>query len=84
MPDTDTPKTDGLKKRSFSIAGHRTSIALEPEFWAALEKEAREQKLALAALVGRIDAGRVANRNLASALRVHVLARALEKSTPAP
>jgi predicted DNA-binding ribbon-helix-helix protein len=71
-----------LKKRSFSIAGHRTSIALEPEFWAALETEARSAGLALAALVTRIDAGR-AGRNLASALRVHVLARALEKSAPA-
>jgi predicted DNA-binding ribbon-helix-helix protein len=71
-----------LKKRSFSIAGHRTSIALEPEFWAALETEARNAGLALAALVARIDAGR-AGRNLASALRVHVLARALEKSARA-
>ena len=70
-----------LKKRSFSIAGHRTSIALEPEFWAALESEARSAGVALAALVARIDAGR-AGRNLASALRVHVLARALEKSAP--
>jgi predicted DNA-binding ribbon-helix-helix protein len=71
-----------LKKRSFSIAGHRTSIALEPEFWAALETEARSAGLALAALVARIDADR-AGRNLASGLRVHVLARALEKSGPA-
>jgi predicted DNA-binding ribbon-helix-helix protein len=71
-----------LKKRSFSIAGHRTSIALEPEFWTALEIQARSAGLALAALVARIDAGR-AGRNLASALRVHVLESALEKSTPA-
>ena len=67
-----------LKKRSFSIAGHRTSIALEPEFWAVLEKEARARKIALAALIARIDANR-ADHNLASALRVHVLNRALEK-----
>ena len=40
-----------LKKRSFSIAGHRTSVALEPEFWAALEAQAREERVALAALV---------------------------------
>ena len=75
------PKPGRLKKRSFSIAGHRTSIALEPEFWTALETEARAKALALAALVARIDAGR-AGRNLASALRVHVLRRALEKTTP--
>jgi len=74
------PKPGRLKKRSFAIAGHRTSIALEPEFWTALETEARAKALALAALVARIDAGR-AGRNLASALRVHVLRRALEKTT---
>ena len=61
-----------MKKRSFSIAGHRTSVALEPEFWAALEVEARKSHLSLAALIGRIDAGRQ-GRNLASTLRVHVL-----------
>ena len=75
----EVSKTARLKKRSFSIAGHRTSIALEPEFWTALETEARAKALALAALVARIDAGR-AGRNLASALRVHVLRRALEKT----
>ena len=62
-----------LKKRSFSIAGHRTSVALEPEFWAALEDKARAEKLSLAALVARIDAGR-GERPLASALRVQALA----------
>ena len=77
----EIPKPGRLKKRSFSISGHRTSIALEPEFWTALETEARGKAVALAALVARIDAGR-AGRNLASALRVHVLRRALEKATP--
>ena len=61
-----------MKKRSFSIAGHRTSVALEPEFWSALEAEARKSHLSLAALIGRIDAARQ-GRNLASTLRVHVL-----------
>jgi len=67
-----------LRKRSFSIAGHRTSIALEPEFWAALESEARRESISLAALVARVDCRR-GTRNLASSLRVHVLAQALEK-----
>jgi predicted DNA-binding ribbon-helix-helix protein len=62
-----------LKKRSFSIAGHRTSVALEAEFWAALESRAKTEKLSLAALVARIDAGR-GERPLASALRVYALA----------
>ena len=72
-----------MKKRSFSIAGHRTSVALEPEFWTQLEAEALAKKIALAALVARVDAKR-AERNLASALRVHVLAVALEKQPRAP
>ncbi len=67
-----------LRKRSLSVAGHRTSVALEDEFWAALESEARAERVPLATLVARIDAAR-AKRNLASALRVHVLSRALGK-----
>jgi len=62
-----------LRKRSFSIAGHRTSVALEPEFWAVLEGQAAKSKLSLAGFVAGIDKGRGA-RPLASALRVHALA----------
>tara|TARA_R110002073_G_scaffold179283_1_gene337817 strand:+ start:475 stop:729 length:255 start_codon:yes stop_codon:yes gene_type:complete len=69
-----------LEKRSISISGHRTSIALEPEFWAVIDEAAREQKLSLAALIGRIDSARAevndqtgAGRNLASACRIFVL-----------
>ena len=64
-----------LRKRSLLIAGHATSIALEPEFWAVLETLARSEGLSLAGLVGRIDAGR-AGRPLASAARVAALAYA--------
>ena len=60
-----------LKKRSFTIARHRTSIALEPEFWAALERIATSRGLPLARLVAEIDAGK--RGGLASALLVHVL-----------
>jgi predicted DNA-binding ribbon-helix-helix protein len=70
-----------MRKRSFSIAGHRTSIALEPEFWAALEAQAHEERLPLVAIVARVDGAR-GSRNLASALRVHVLLRALGKAAP--
>lgn len=72
-------KTNHLKKRSFSIAGHRTSIALEPEFWAVLGEAARTQGIALAALVARIDAARN-ERALASALRLYALERAAAKT----
>jgi predicted DNA-binding ribbon-helix-helix protein len=62
-----------LKKRSFSLSGHRTSVALEEEFWAVLDGEAEATGQSLAALVARIDLTRGA-RPLASALRLHALA----------
>lgn len=62
-----------MDKRSLSIAGHRTSIALEPEFWAALEAMAAEKQLSLAALIRDIDDTRQ-TANLSSAVRLAVLA----------
>ena len=62
-----------LKKRSFTLSGHRTSIALEEEFWAVVEKAANSQDQSLASLVAKIDAGR-GERPLASALRLYALA----------
>ncbi len=62
-----------LRKRSFTLSGHRTSVALEPEFWAVIDRAAAREGLSLAALVARIDAARGA-RPLASALRLHALA----------
>ncbi len=58
-------------------------MALEPEFWRALEDEAHRRGVSLSTVIGNIDAGRK-ERNLASALRVHVLMRALggEASPP--
>ena len=60
-----------LRKRSFTIARHRTSIALEPEFWAALERIAAARGIPLAGLVAEIDSGK--EGGLASALRVYVV-----------
>jgi predicted DNA-binding ribbon-helix-helix protein len=60
-----------LKKKSFSLSGHRTSVALEAEFWTVLEAAASGSSLA--ALVGQIDSQR-GDRPLASALRLHALA----------
>jgi predicted DNA-binding ribbon-helix-helix protein len=62
----------GLKKRSMSLAGHATSLALEPEFWTVLEDMAAAQGVNLAVLIGGIDAAR-AGRPLASACRVAAL-----------
>jgi len=58
-----------------SLSGHRTSVTLEPEFWAALERAAAADGLSVAAWIGRVDRLR-GERNLASALRVAVLAEA--------
>lgn len=62
-----------MEKRSLSIAGHRTSISLEPEFWAALELMAAEANLSMAGLIRSIDEAR-AITNLSSAARLAVLA----------
>lgn len=63
----------GLAKRSVTLAGHRTSVALEPEFWAVLEGEAVRRASSLAGLIAEIDAARGPSP-LASALRVFALA----------
>jgi predicted DNA-binding ribbon-helix-helix protein len=62
----------GPVKRSVTIAGHQTSISLEPAFWEALEAAAAEHTLPLNALVAAIDHARIEAGNppnLASALR---------------
>ena len=67
-------------KRSVTIAGHETSISLEPIFWQALEVAAREEALPLNALVARIDVERLdatgSGPNLTSAIRQWLFARA--------
>jgi predicted DNA-binding ribbon-helix-helix protein len=68
----------GPVKRSMMIAGHATSISLEPIFWAALREAAEAERLPLNALVARIDAERIeasSPPNLASAIRVWLFAR---------
>lgn len=65
-----------LQKRSMRIAGHRTSIALEAEFWRALEQIAAARGLSMPTLIASIDEKRAANApeaSLASAVRVYVL-----------
>jgi predicted DNA-binding ribbon-helix-helix protein len=62
-------------KRSLTIAGHRTSLSLEPEFWQALKDAARRDKKTVTSIVGDIDRTR-GPRNLSSAIRVWLLQRA--------
>lgn len=81
-------KDGGIRKRSVTLAGHRTSISLEEIFWRQLKQAAVEEGLSLAALVGRIDLQRLeatpeasadaSHRpvvGLSSALRVYVVQR---------
>ena len=67
-------------KRSVTIAGHETSVSLEPVFWTALESAAAEQALPLNALIARIDVERLdaagGGPNLTSALRQWLFERA--------
>jgi predicted DNA-binding ribbon-helix-helix protein len=61
-------------KRSLTIAGHRTSLSLEPEFWQALQDAARMEQKTIAGIVGELDRTR-GSRNLSSAIRVWLFKR---------
>ncbi len=63
-----------LTKRSFTIQGHRTSIALEPQFWAAFDAAVAEDATTPTAWITRLDEARTTP--LASAIRVELLRRA--------
>ena len=63
-----------LIKRSLSLAGHRTSLSLEEEFWAEIDRAAAEDGRSLAGLIGEIDTAR-GEEPLASSVRVWVLRR---------
>lgn len=74
MPNSFSKPT----KRSITIAGHETSISLEPMFWTALEQATRAEGLPLNALVARIDVERmdsVPPPNLTSAIRQWLFVR---------
>ena len=69
-----------LLKRSVTIAGHRTSVSLEAEFWDALNEIASERKRPLARLIDEVDKREGRDQNLSSALRLFVLAHYRKKS----
>jgi predicted DNA-binding ribbon-helix-helix protein len=83
----EQPRTQALRatrpvKRSFSIAGHRTSISLEAAFWDVLKEAADSTGLSVAALVGAIDRER-GTAGLSGAVRVWVLEYALRQGASA-
>ena len=85
MKDVEPPAGGfaGPVKRSVTIAGHQTSISLEPLFWQTLERAAAARGLPLNALIAAIDAARIQSDdppNLASALRSWLLSDILIQS----
>ena len=69
-------------KRSVVINGHKTSVSLEDQFWAALKEIAAERKLSMAELIAVVDHDRGKVGNLSSALRLFVLAQYYIRSMP--
>lgn len=67
----EDPKLARLKKRSLTLAGHKTSISLEEPFWVLLKKLAEEEGKSLTSLILEIDSKR--KGSLSSALRLHIL-----------
>ncbi len=61
------------KKHSLTLRGHRTSVSLEDEFWAAFRAIAAEEGRAINELAAEIDEARGADCGLASAIRLFVL-----------
>lgn len=68
-----------MKKRSITIAGHRTSLTLEDDFWNELQDIAKARRISLNRLVTEIDAARDLTINLSSALRLFVLVELKKK-----
>jgi predicted DNA-binding ribbon-helix-helix protein len=61
-----------IVKRSVVIAGHKTSISLEDEFWKALKEIAALRNVPLSELVASVDLERE-HANLSSAVRLFIL-----------
>lgn len=62
-----------LQKRSLRLSGHKTSVALEQEFWEILEQIALHKQQSLTSFITHVDTNRSANRPLSSALRLEAL-----------
>ncbi len=79
---TQTDRDDqALRKRSVTVAGHRTSISLEEAFWAELHRVAAVRGQSVSALITWIDRQR--RGNLSSAIRVFVLKESAARREPA-
>jgi predicted DNA-binding ribbon-helix-helix protein len=63
----------GVRKRSVTIRGHRTSFSLEDPFYEIIASIATSRSVTLAGLIAEIDEARDRNSNLSSALRIYAL-----------
>jgi len=63
---------NGPQKHSLTLHGHRTSVTLEPEFWAAFQALAAQRGVSVNALAAQMDAAR-GDVGLASFMRVAIL-----------
>lgn len=61
------------EKHSLTLKGHRTSVSLEPEFWAAFREISKLKSSTINALAAEIDEARGVEVGLASAIRLYVL-----------
>ncbi|MTI19168.1 aryl-sulfate sulfotransferase [Rhodobacteraceae bacterium RKSG542] len=62
-----------LQKRSITLHGHRTSVALEADFWQGLEELADVKGQTMAAMIAKIDDERDPDTGLSSCIRIAVL-----------
>lgn len=62
-----------LQKRSLRLSGHKTSVALEQEFWQILEQITQEKQCSLSNFITMVDMNRPPDRPLSSALRLAAL-----------
>lgn len=61
------------EKHSLTLQGHRSSVSLEPAFWAAFREIAASRGLSVNQLASEIDTARRGEEGLASAIRVFCL-----------
>lgn len=72
-------------KKSLTIAGHRTSISLEPIFWEVLKDIAKHEKCSVARLVAQVDEARTPGEgSLSGAIRVFIVGRLRGRLTQDP
>jgi len=59
-------------KKSLILSGHKTSVAIEKDFWVALGKIAKNKNITIESLIQNIDQDD-RDGSLASAIRVFIL-----------